>query len=104
VTGTLVVGVLALALVNFTIKAAGPVLLEDREPSPTVTELIIALSPALLAGLVTVELAGPRWSQLDWTLLPGLAAAGLAHRLGVPDLVCVAGAVAITAALRLVLG
>ena len=102
-TGTLVVGVLALALVNFTIKAAGPVLLEDREPSPTVTELHRAVAGA--AGRAGHRRArGPRWSQLDWTLLPGLAAAGLAHRRGVPDLVCVAGSVAITAALRLLLG
>ena len=30
----------------------------------------------LLTGLVVVELAGPRWADLDWTTLPALAMAG----------------------------
>ena len=63
-------------------KAVGPALLVDRKPSPTVQELITAMTPALLAGLVTVELAGPRWGDLDWTVLPGLAAAAVAYRRG----------------------
>ena len=50
---------------------------------------------------VTVELAGPRWKDFDWTALPGLAAAAVAYRKGVPDLACVAAAVLITALLRL---
>ena len=66
-----VVGIVVLALINFAFKAAGPALLMDAEPSPTVQELIISLSPALLTGLVVVELAGPGWADLDWTALPG---------------------------------
>jgi hypothetical protein len=95
-----VVGIVVLALINFSFKAAGPALLMDREPSPTVQELIISLSPALLTGLVVVELAGPRWADLDWTALPALAAAALAYRKGVPDLVCILIAIGVAAGLR----
>lgn len=94
-TTVIVVGIVALALMNFAYKAAGPALLMDREPSPTVQELVVSLSPALLTGLVVVELAGPRWADLDLTALAALAAAGIAHRLGVPDLVCILVAVAV---------
>jgi hypothetical protein len=97
----IIIGIVALAAINFAFKAVGPVLLVDREPSPTVSELILAMSPALLAGLVTIELAGPRWSTFDWTMVPGLAAAGIAYRKGVPDLACVALAVLTTVGLRL---
>lgn len=97
----LVLGIILLALLNFALKAVGPAVLVDREPSPTVTELILALSPALLAGLVTVEIAGPRWHDVDATMLPGLAAAALADRCGAPNLACVGVAVAVTAAVRL---
>ncbi len=44
----IVVGIVALALMNFAFKAAGPVLLMDSEPSPKMQELVISLSPALL--------------------------------------------------------
>jgi hypothetical protein len=97
-----VVGIVALALINFAFKATGPALLMDAEPSPTVQELVISLSPALLAGLVVVELAGERWAHLDWTALPALAAAAVAYRRGVPDLVCILIAVGVAAGLRAV--
>jgi hypothetical protein len=54
-------------------KAAGPALLVDREPSPTVTETLTAMSRALLAGLVTVEPVQPRWHHFGWTALPVVA-------------------------------
>jgi hypothetical protein len=96
----IVVGIVALALMNFAFKAAGPVLLMDSEPSPKMQELVISLSPALLTGLIVVELAGPRWAGLDWTALPALAAAAVAYRKGVPDLLCILIAVGLAAALR----
>lgn len=98
---SIIIGIVALALINFAYKAAGPAILGDREPSPMVSDLITAMSPALLAGLVTVDLLGPRWKDFDWTMLPGLAAAAIAYRRGVPDLACVAAAVIVTALLRL---
>jgi branched-subunit amino acid transport protein AzlD len=97
----IIIGIIAIAMINFTIKAIGPAVLGDREPSPAVQELITAMAPALLAGLVTVQLLGPRWGTLDWTALPGLVAAALAYRRGLPDLVCIAVAVVITVVLRL---
>lgn len=96
----IVVGIVALGLMNFAFKAVGPAVLGDREPSPTVQELLISLSPALLAGLVVVDLAGARWADLDWTLLPPLAVAALAYLKGLPDLVCIAIAVGLVVALR----
>ncbi len=96
----IVVGILALALINFAFKATGPALLMDAEPSPSVQDLVVSLSPALLTGLVVVELAGPRWGDLDWTALPPLAAAAVAYRMGVPDLVCILIAVVLAAGLR----
>lgn len=97
---TLVVGIAALALINFGYKALGPAVLGDREPSPTVQELVISLSPALLAGLVVVELGGQRWAELDWTVLPPLAVAALAYLKGLPDLVCIGIAVGLVVGLR----
>jgi hypothetical protein len=99
----IVAGIVVLACMNFVFKAAGPALLMDAEPSPTVQELIISLSPALLTGLVVVELAGPRWADLDWTTLPALAMAAVAYRKGVPDLLCILVAVGVAAGLRALL-
>jgi hypothetical protein len=100
-TAVMIIGIIGMALINFSFKAAGPVFVADREPSPAVREMIMGLAPALLAGLVVVELAGPRWSDFDWTALPGLAAGGVAYLRGVPDLLSIAIAVGATALLRL---
>jgi branched-subunit amino acid transport protein AzlD len=100
-TAVMIIGIIGMALINFSFKAAGPVLVADREPSPAVREMIMGLAPALLAGLVVVELAGPRWSDFDWTALPGLAAGGVAYVKGVPDLLSIAIAVGTTVLLRL---
>ncbi len=62
------------------------------------------MSPALLAGLVVVQLAGPRWTNFDWTALPGLAAAAIAYTKGIPDLACILLAVVVTVLLRLAAG
>jgi hypothetical protein len=50
---------------------------------------------------VIVELAGPQWSDFDWTALPGLAAGGVAYVKGVPDLLSIAIAVGTTVLLRI---
>jgi branched-subunit amino acid transport protein AzlD len=97
----IIIGIAVIALINFALKGVGPVMLADREPSPVVQELITAMAPALLAGLVTVQLTGPRWGQLDWTALPGLLAAAVAYLRGLPDLVCIGIAVIVTIVLRL---
>lgn len=97
----LVIGLVA--VVNIVIKAAGPAVLKDSEFSPRMIAVIDALAPALLAGLVIVDLIGPGWKDADWTVLPGLGLATVLWRLKVPDIACVLAAVAITAGLRAVI-
>jgi hypothetical protein len=100
-TAVMIIGIIGMALINFSFKAAGPVFIGDRQPSPGAREMIMALAPALLTGLVIVELAGPQWSDFDWTALPGLAAGGVAYVKGVPDLLSIAIAVGTTVLLRI---
>jgi hypothetical protein len=98
---TIAGGIIALTLINFAFKAAGPALLSDRQPTEKVQAILISLSPALLAGLVVVQLAGPRWDDLDVALLPGLVAAGASFLKGVSEMWCLAIAVAVTVVVRL---
>jgi hypothetical protein len=97
----MIVAVVVLALMNFAYKAAGPAILADREFPPRAQAAIEALSPALLAGLLVVELLGQRWALFDWTVLPGLFAAAMCWRLHAPHLVSIAVAVAVTVVVRL---
>jgi hypothetical protein len=52
--------------------------------------------------LLVVDLVGAAWVDADWTMLPGLAVAGVLCLRRVPHLVCILAAVAATAAVRLV--
>jgi branched-subunit amino acid transport protein len=97
----MIIAIVALALMNFAFKAVGPALLGDREFPPRVQTVIEAFSPALLAGLLVVELVGQHWALFDWTTLPGLLAAAVTWRLGAPHLVCIAVGVAVTVLARL---
>ena len=97
----MILGIVALALINFAFKAAGPAILADREFPPRAQSVIEAFSPALLAGLLVVELLGQRWALFDWTTLPGLLAAAVAWRLRAPQLLCILVAVVVTALVRL---
>jgi uncharacterized membrane protein len=95
--------ILALAVITFAIKAAGPVLLGGRELPPRVMAVITLLAPALLAGLVMVE----TFSEGDEIVLDpraaGLAAAAGALALRAPMLVTVGLAAVVTAGLRAVI-
>jgi hypothetical protein len=97
----MIVAVVVLALMNFAYKAVGPAVLADREFPPRAQAAIDAFTPALLAGLLVVELLGERWALFDWTVLPGLLAAAACWRLHAPQLVCIAVAVAVTVLVRL---
>jgi len=90
----------AVAVINIVIKGVGPAALTDRKFSPRVIAVIDGLAPALLAGLVVVDLLGQGWESADWTVLPGLAAAAVLWKFKVPDIVCVLIAVVVTAGLR----
>ncbi|WP_191254516.1 AzlD domain-containing protein [Amycolatopsis oliviviridis] len=97
---TLWLGIVLVALISIGFKAAGPVLLGDREMPPRVAGVIALLAPALLAGLVLTEVTGPAWSGVDWTLCAGLAAIAVTYVLRVPALAAILCGVVVTAALR----
>ena len=86
--------------VSETIKAAGPVVLRGRTLPPKAIAVVDALAPALLAGLIIVELAGYQWRQVDWTVIPGLACAGALQFVKAPVLISILSAVIITSAVR----
>jgi len=94
----------AAAVVSFVIKAAGPALVGDRDLPPWSMGIIGMLAPALLAGLVVVDVFGPGWSSLDATVIAGLAATAAATLLRAPMLVAVLAGIAATALLRLAFG
>ena len=100
---TIAAGIIALTLINFAFKAAGPALLSDRQPTERMQAILMSLSPALLAGLVVVQLAGPQWGDLDVAVLPGLVAAGVSFLKGVSEMWCLAIAVSVTVVVRLLL-
>ncbi len=97
---TMYLAVIALAIINFAFKAAGPAILGDHEFSSRTQALLNALPVALLSALIVVDLLGPKWSDADWTMVPGLAAVAIARRRHAPDVVCILAGVAVTAVLR----
>jgi uncharacterized membrane protein len=97
---TMCLAVAALAIVNLSFKAAGPAILQDHEFSARTQASLDALPAALLAGLITVDLLGPRWATADWTMLPGLVTVAIVRAFHAPHLVCILAGVAATAALR----
>lgn len=98
---TLWVAILGLALVNATFKAAGPLILGDRELSPRAGALIALFAPALLAGLVVVDLLGDRWRDLDPTTVAGVLATAAVRLRGAPMPVALLVGVLVAALLRL---
>lgn len=96
--------VLAFAVINYLIKAAGPVLMHGRSFPPRVRAVVDALPAALLAGMLVCSVLGTRWQALDPTLIGGLAAAAVAWTLRAPQLASVAIGVLATVALRAAVG
>ncbi|MEV0646336.1 AzlD domain-containing protein [Phytomonospora sp. NPDC050363] len=92
------------ALISFTFKAAGPALLGDRELPRSARGVIALLAPVLLAGLLIVDVAGPRWTGLDWALLAGLATVAVAYLRRVPMILSIAAGMVVTALVRLAFG
>jgi branched-subunit amino acid transport protein len=96
--------VLAVTLANVLLKASGPLTLGKRRLPPVAVKITTLLAPVLLAGLVVTDLAGPRWSHLDWTQTAGVGAALLAGLARAPILLAVASGIVVTAGLRWLLG
>jgi uncharacterized membrane protein len=95
----LTIGLVALA--SATLKAAGPLILGDRQLGPRATRIIALLAPALLTALVLVDTVTSGQRLVVDARLAGVAAAGVALLLRAPVLVVLAVAVATTALLRL---
>jgi uncharacterized membrane protein len=89
------------ALASATLKAAGPLILGDRQLGPRATRIIALLAPALLTALVLVDTVTSGQRLVVDARLAGVAAAGVALLLRAPVLVVLAVAVATTALLRL---
>ncbi len=97
---TLWVTIIAVALANAAIKAAGPMLVGGRDLPPRVVAVIALLAPALLAALVVTETFGEdRHLVLDERAI-GVAVAGLMLALRAPVLIAVALAAVATALTR----
>ena len=97
---TLWVAIVAVALTNAVIKAAGPVLVGGRELPPRVVAVIALLAPALLAALVVTETFGEDGRLVLDERTIGVAVAGLALALRAPVLIAVALAAITTALTR----
>ena len=95
------VAIVAVTLASAAIKAAGPILVGDRELPPRVNAVIALLAPALLAALVVTETFGDDGDlMLDERVL-GVGVAAVALALRAPVLLAVALAALVTALARL---
>ncbi|MDP3890818.1 AzlD domain-containing protein [Nocardioides sp.] len=97
----MVITVVAFALINYALKAIGPVFLPDRELPRAVSLLINALPLALLCGMLVTSVVGDAGANLDLSLLVGLAAATVAWALRAGHLTCVATCAGVTIVCRL---
>jgi branched-subunit amino acid transport protein len=91
---------LALAGGSYVLKAAGPVLLGQREPSPRVARVLALLAVPLLAALIVVQTLGPADRIEIDARVPALAAAAICVWRGAPFLVTVVVAAVVAAGLR----
>ncbi|MEA2304994.1 MAG: hypothetical protein QOH43_2274 [Solirubrobacteraceae bacterium] len=95
---------LGLAAGSYALKAVGPLLLGDREPSPPLARLLALLAVPLLAALVVVQtLADGERLVLD-ARVPALIVAALCVWRRAPFLITVLAAAATAAGLRALAG
>jgi branched-subunit amino acid transport protein len=91
---------LAVTVVNWLMKAGGPLMMGERKLPPAAVRVVGLVAPVLLAGLIVTELGG---KHLDWTQLAGVGTAGILSVLRVPLLLAVAAGIALTAGVRLLI-
>lgn len=90
------------AVLNFTIKASGPVLLGGRELPDKLLRIIALLAPAILTALVVVgTLSDEDRLKVDAQTI-GVAVAGASMAARVPSLAAVALGMVTAALLRLI--
>ncbi|MER6144981.1 AzlD domain-containing protein [Streptomyces sparsogenes] len=92
--------VVAVAVLSFALKAVGPIALGERELPPRARAVIALMAPALLAGLVTVGVAGDRWRTVDPALLAALTAVPLLRWCRLPMPAVLVGAAVLAAVVR----
>jgi branched-subunit amino acid transport protein len=92
--------IVAVAVISFAIKAAGPAILTGRDLPTWAGGVIALLAPCLLAALVVVHVI----EDFSVAVLAGLAAVVVAHLLRAPMLVSVVAGVIATAVLRAATG
>ena len=90
--------VLVVGIATWAFKAAGPVLLGDRQLPPRVASVVDVLAPAMLAALVVTQTVGGDRELVIDARLAGVIAGGIAVWLRAPLLVVMVVA-AVTAAL-----
>jgi uncharacterized membrane protein len=97
---TLWVTIVAVAIANAAIKAAGPVLVGGRDLPPRIVSVIALLAPALLTALVVTETFSEDQAFVLDEKAVGVAVAGVALALRAPVLLAVALAALTTALIR----
>ena len=102
-TTEMLIGVAVLTVINIFYKGLPPALFGGREFPPRVRTLLVAFGPALLAGLLVVELLGQGWHGFDATLLPGLGAVAVLRWRRVDPVLCLLAGIAVTVSVRALL-
>lgn len=100
---TIWVAIGTLALATVVIKAAGPVLLGGRTPSPAFLRVVALMAPALLTALVVTNVFANGRHLGVGADTAGVAAAGVLLWRGHSLVLAVVVAVVVTATLRAVL-
>jgi branched-subunit amino acid transport protein len=95
--------IVGLTVTTFVIKAAGPVVLGGREPSPTFLRVISMMAPALLAALVVTSVFAEGRDLAVGAETAGVAVGGVLLVRGRSLVLAVGAAVVVTGALRAVL-
>ena len=95
---------LALAAGGYALKAAGPLLVGDREPSPRTARVLALLAVPLLAALIVTQTVADGQRLVVDARVPALAAAAVCVWRRAPFLVTVIVAAAVAAGLRAVAG
>ena len=95
------IAVLVVTAASALMKAGGPLVLGNRVLPSAARRVIGLVAPALLAGLIVVELSADGWGRLDWNQVAGVGAAGAARLLRAPMLLAVLVGAAVAAGLRL---
>jgi branched-subunit amino acid transport protein len=89
-----------LAAGGYALKAAGPLLLGDREPSPRMARVLALLAVPLLAALIVVQTLGDGVGLVLDARVPAVGVAALCVWRRAPFLVTVLAAALVAAGLR----